>query len=208
MSNYQLNIAFDNAGLAAITQAGQSVTIVKQTSAGGKPVAWISFQPQEQNIITWTEQYAVYSSTTNLQSGAQIVTSSTANAVGGSSYTINSSGYFNPGVSGATDANSYEIINQDPLLMVNGVEMVTAGLVQAAAVNSSSITAPMCATPILYNQSGMFTPIETIQVFTSYYSNNGMVISSVAGNALTVQYTTNTTASIKYNDQTNTFIFA
>jgi hypothetical protein len=208
MSNYQLNIAFDNAGLAAITQAGQSVTIVKQTSAGGKPVAWISFTPQQQNMITWTEQYAVYSSTTNLQSGAQIITSSTANAVGGSSYTINSAGYFNAGVSGATDANSYEIINQDPLLMVNGVEMVTAGLVQAAAVNGSSISAPMCATPILYNQSGMFTPIETIQVFTSYYSNNGMIISSVAGNALTVQYITNTTASIKYNDQTNTFIFA
>jgi hypothetical protein len=208
MSNYQLNIAFDHAGLAAITQADQSVTIVKQTSAGGKPVAWISFKPQQQNIITWTEQYAVYCSTTNIQSGAQIVTSSTANAVGGSSYTINSSGDFNSGVSGATDANTYEIINQDPLLMVNGIEMVTAGLVQAATVGGSLITAPMCATPILYNQSGFFTPIETIQVFTSYYSNNGMVISNVAGNALTVQYTTNTTASIKYNDQTNTFIEA
>ena len=92
--------------------------------------------------------------------------------------------------------------------MVNGIEMVTAGLVQAAAVNGSSLAAPMCAVPILYNQSGAFTPIETIQVFTSFYANNGMVISSVAGNALTIQYTTNTTASIKYNDQTNTFILA
>jgi hypothetical protein len=208
MSTYQLNIAFDNAGLAAITQADQKVTIVKQTSTGGKPVAWISFQPQQQNIITWTEQYAVYCSTTNLQAGAQIVTSSTSNANGGCSYTINSSGFFNPGASGATDTNSYEIINQDPLLMVNGVEMVTAGLVQAAAVNGSSITAPMCATTILYNQSGFFTPIETIQVFTSNYSNNGMVISSVSGNALTVQYTNNTTASIEYDDKNNEFILA
>ena len=208
MSNYQLNISFDNQGLQAITQAGQSVTIVKQTSTAGKPVAWISFQPQQANTITWTEQYAVYSSTTNIQSGAQIITSSTANAVGGSSYTVNSSGFFDPGVQGATSTNSYEIINQDPLLMVNGIEMVTAGLVQAAAVNGSSLAAPMCAVPILYNQSGAFTPIETIQVFTSFYANNGMVISSVAGNALTIQYTTNTTASIKYNDQTNTFILA
>jgi hypothetical protein len=42
MSNYQLNIAFDNAGLAAITQAGQSVTIVKRTrSEGETPTAAI-----------------------------------------------------------------------------------------------------------------------------------------------------------------------
>ncbi|MFN9631271.1 MAG: hypothetical protein ACK59A_13735 [Cyanobacteriota bacterium] len=208
MPNYTLNISFDSKGLQAITQAGQVVTIVKLTSSTSKPVAWISFQPQQENQIIWTEQYAVYASTTNLQSGAKIITSATANAVGGSSYNINSAGYFDARVQGATDVNSYEIINGDQNLMVNGNEMVAAGLLQAATVNGFQLSAPMCASYILYNQSGIFTPIETIQVFTSSYSNNGMVISSVSGNALTVTYTTNTSANITYNDQSNTFINA
>jgi hypothetical protein len=93
-------------------------------------------------------------------------------------------------------------------MTINSIPMVTAGLMQGATVNGMSVTAPMCAVGILYNQSGLFTPIETIQVFTSSYSNNGMVISDVDGSALAVTYTTNTTASIKYNDQQNTFVLS
>ena len=207
MSNYTLNISFDNKGLLSMTQTGQVVTIVKQTGVG-KPVAWISFTPQQKNTITWTEQYSVYASTTNLQAGATIVTSSTANAIGGSNYIVNKSGFFNPGISGATDPNTYEITNQDPALMVNGIEMITACLIQGATVNGTDVSAPMCAVGILYNQSGLFTPIETIQVFTSFYANNGMVISSVAGSALQVTYTTNTSAAITYNTDQNKFILS
>lgn len=83
--------------------------------------------------------------------------------------------------------------------------MVTGGLVQGASVNGSTVSAPMCAVGILYNQTAIFTPIETIQIYPSSYSDNGIVISSVAGNALTVAYTTNATASITYNDQNNQF---
>jgi hypothetical protein len=207
MATYTLNITFDQTGLAALSAAGQKVTIVKQTTVG-KPVAWISFVPQLSNIITWTGQYSVYSSTTNLQAGATIQTSSSATAVGGSQYIVNTSGYFDPGIAGKTDPNTYEISNHDPALMINGIEMITAGLLQGAVVNNAQVTAPMCAVGILYNQDGFFTPIETIQVFTSSYSNNGMVISSVSGSALQVVYTTNTTQSIIYNDQQNEFILA
>jgi hypothetical protein len=207
MATYTLKITFDQAGLAALSQVGQKVTIVKQTTVG-KPIAWISFTPQLSNTITWTEQYSVYCSTSNLQAGATIQTSSTANAVGGSQYVVNSSGYFDPGIPNTTDPNTYEISNHDPALTVNGVEMITAGLLQGASVNGAPVTAPMCAVGILYNQDGLFTPIETIQVFTSSYSNNGMVISSVAGSALQVTYTTNSTANIQYNDQNNKFVFS
>lgn len=207
MSNYELDITFDQAGLIALTAAGQSVTIVKQT-AGSKPVAWITFTPQMANAITWTEQYSVYSSTTNTQSGAVIVTSSSTSAIGGSSYNLNASGFFDPGVSGAVGTTQYQIENSDPTLMIGTTAMVTGGLVQGANVNGSVVSAPMCAVGILFNQTALFTPIETINVFTSSYSNNGMVISQVAGNALTVTYTTNAKASIKYNDQNNQFILS
>lgn len=207
MPTYELDIAFDKAGLNALSASGQKVTIVKQSS-GGKPTAWISFSPQLANTITWTEQYSVYSSTTNAQAGAQIITSSEATAIGGSSYTLNTSGYFDNGVSGVVGPTQYQIINADPDLMIGQTPMVTGGLVQGASVNGTTVSAPMCAVGILYNQTAMFTPIETILVYTSSYSDNGIVISSVAGNALTVQYTTNDTASITYNDQNNQFIMA
>ena len=113
------------------------------------------------NTISWTEQYSVYSSTTNLQSGAVIQTSSERTAVGGSSYNLNTSGFFDPGVSGATGSNSYEIINSDPNLLIGSTEMVTAGLVQGAAVNGAVVSAPMSAVGVLYNQTAVFTPIET-----------------------------------------------
>ena len=207
MPTYELDIGFDKAGLDALSASGQSVTIVKQ-STGGKPTAWISFTPQLSNTVTWTETYSVYSSTTNVQSGAVIQTSSTANAIAGSSYTINTSGYFDPGVSGAAGPTQYQIINGDPDLMIGTTAMVTAGLLQGATVNGGAIAAPMCAASVLYNQTALFTPIETIMVYTSSYSDNGIVISQVAGNALTVEYSTNTTAGIAYNDQNNQFIMA
>ncbi|TDH38183.1 hypothetical protein E2A64_03415 [Pseudohoeflea suaedae] len=205
MPTYELDISIDQAGLTALTQAGQSVTIVKQSS-GGKPTAWISFTPQMNNVITWTEQYSVYSSTTNAQAGATIRTSSVATAIGGSSYTLNNSGFFDKGISGRVGPTQYQIINADPDLMIGTTPMVTAGLLQGASVNGKNVSAPLCAAGVLYNQTALFTPIETIMVFTSSYSDNGIVISQVAGNALTVEYTTNNTAAIAYNDQNNQFI--
>lgn len=207
MPNYELDLTFDQAGLDALAASGQRVTIVKQ-STGGKQTAWITFTPQLANAVTWTEQYSVYSSTTNAQSGAKIVTSSEATAIGGSSYNLNTSGYFDPGVSGAVGPTQYQIFNGDPNLMIATTAMVTAGLVQGASVNGTTVSSPMCAAGVLYNQTALFTPIETIMVYTSSYSDNGIVISQVAGNALTVQYTTNNKASIAYNDQNNQFIMA
>jgi len=205
MPTYQLNIKFDVAGLEAMAAAGQSVTMVKQSS-GGKSMAWISFAPQMDNVITWTDQYSVYSSTINAQSGAVIVTTSIANAIGGSSYTLNRAGYFDPGIPNSVGTAQFQIVNNDPNLTIGGIPMVTAGLVQAATINGNSVSAPICAASVLFNQTALFTPFEMITVYTSSYSNNGIIISQVAGNALTVQYTTNQTASITYNDQQNQFI--
>lgn len=58
MPIYELNIAFDEAGLNALAASGQKVTIVKQ-SRGGKLTAWINFSPLLANAISWSEQYSV-----------------------------------------------------------------------------------------------------------------------------------------------------
>ena len=131
MPSYELDITFDNAGLTALAAAGQKVTIVKQSS-GGKPTAWITFTPQAQNTVTWTEQYSVYSSTINAQSGAVIVTSSQTSAIAGSSYSLNTSGFFDPGIPGVVGPTQYQVVNNDPNLVIGTTAMVTSGLLQGA----------------------------------------------------------------------------
>jgi hypothetical protein len=36
-----------------------------------KSVTWVAFKPFAQNTVTWTEQYGVYASTTEIQQGAK-----------------------------------------------------------------------------------------------------------------------------------------
>jgi len=205
MPTYTLNLAIDDAGLAAISASGQKVTVVKSVGVG-HDVAWLLFEPLEANTITWEETYSVYASATNIQAGATIATQSTKVASGGNSYTFEN-GSFSNGVPGP-GPTEYVVENQDAAIEIAGVEMITSGLYQGAVINGNNTAAPLNAASILFNQKGTFTPIETIQVYLSSYANNGMVISSVAGEALTVEYTDNTVANIKYNDTTNTFEMA
>ncbi len=200
---YQISIAIDDAGLQKIYAAGQSVTLVKSVvanplSSGNLPVAWLAFQPLESNQITWVENYYMYATTTVLQSGATIqMTSQTQAPVQeGWMYTFEQ-GQFS-GSSGTGD--TFNVDNQ----MSNG--FFNFGLAQQATVNNVSTLAPLNAQPVLYNESASFTPIETISIFLSSYSNNGVVISQVASNALVVQLTSQSpTASVGFNDATNTF---
>src|SRR5262245_57303979 len=111
MPTYQLTIQFDSQGLATLNEAGQLVTIVKSVSTG-TPVAWVAFDPMESNTVTWTEQYSVYASTTQIQDGAQIITQSTQAAVGGNTYTL-SGGQFDNGKPGLP-ATTYGVLNNDP----------------------------------------------------------------------------------------------
>ncbi len=205
MPTYTLNLAVDDAGLAAINASGQKVTIVKSVGSG-EDVAWLLFEPLESNTITWEETYSVYASATNIEAGATIATQSTKVASGGNSYTFEN-GSFSNGVPGP-GPTEYVVENQDSAITISGVEMITSGLYQGAVVNGNNTAAPLNAASVLFNETGTFTPIETIQVYLSSYNNNGLVISSVASNALTVTYTDNTVASIKFNDTTNTFEMA
>lgn len=203
MPTYTLNIQIDDAGLQAITQSGQKVTIVKSVPRGGESVAWILFPPLEMNMITWTEEYSVYASTTNIQAGATIETQSLKCAAGGNMYPFENSQFKN----GIRDLEptQYGVQNLDPDIRTGPVAMITSGLYQGAMVNGEESVSPLNAIGVLYNENAIFTPIETIQVYLSLYQHNGQIISEVSSNALTVQFTNQTTQTIHFNDRTNTF---
>lgn len=200
MTTYQLTIDIDNAGLTKIYNAGQYVTLVKSvvTSTTESQVAWVSFQPLQTNVVTWVENYYLYSTTTSLQSGATITMTSTSSTPvqEGWMYTF-AQGQFS-GVSGA--GSTFNVNNQMNNASYN------FGLAQQASVNNVTTFAPLNAVSVLFNQTASFTPQEIISVYLSSYSNNGTVISSVAGNACTVTLSsTSPSASLGFNDSTNTF---
>ena len=200
---YQINLDIDDAGLSKIYGASQSVTLVKSVvsnplATGNLPIAWLSFQPLESNQIVWVENYFLYASTTVLQSGATInMTSQTGGPVQpGWMYSF-AQGQF---VSASGTGSTFNVDNNTSTGSFN------FGLAQQATVNNVSTLAPLNAQAVLYNEEASFTPIETISVFLSSYSNNGVVISQVASNALTVQLTSQSpTVSLGFNDATNTF---
>jgi hypothetical protein len=202
---YQLKIAIDETGVKRINDVEQQVTIVKSVTpslnAGNLPVAWITFSPLMYNTISWVENYGLYSTTQQLQAGATISMTSVTQGTVQAGWTYGfESGIFQ-GAQGMGD--TFNIDNQDDTYPLS------FGLAQQAIVNGQTVFSPLNCVPVLYNQDVSFTPIETLSVFLSSYSDNGVVISQVAGNALVVQLTSqNPSANIGFNDANNTFYLA
>lgn len=200
---YQLNIAIDSQGLSNIYAAGQAITIVKSVvsnplASGNLPVAWLNFQPLEQNSVTWIENYNIYATSTQLNAGATIVQTSVTGAPvqTGWTYTF-AQGQFTGAQGGST--GTFNMANQQG-------GMFNFGLSQQAIVNNVPVMAPLNAIPVLNNESATFTPKETVSIFLSNSVNNGVVLSQVASNALAVTLTSqNATANIGFNDGKNSF---
>jgi hypothetical protein len=205
---YEIDLAIDSASLGKIFAAGQSVTLVKSALVGSAvangnlPVAWISFQPQQQNNVSWEEDYLIYATQTQLQAGAQIVMSSvTASPVQDQILYQLQSGAFTP-ILGQGSHGTFDAENQ-----MQSTALMSFGLAQSATINGKQSVSPLNAIPVLYNQEVTFTPIEQVSVFLSSINNNGVVISQVASTALDVILTSQTPkATVTFNSATNTFV--
>jgi hypothetical protein len=200
MPSYSLEIQFDQAGLQTLQDASQKVSLVKATQPSALPVVWVAFTPEEDNTITWDEEYSVYASTTHIDAGATINTSSTAPAQGGRTYMFQGGDF--PSSKGGLPLTQYGIFNNDSDPQF---AEITAGLAQVANGSGSNRPNPLNATVVPYNENGLYTPIEKLQVFAAASMNNGLVISEVQGNALLIDFTTNPSQVIHYDDASNTF---
>ncbi|HEX6098128.1 MAG TPA: hypothetical protein VF432_17510 [Thermoanaerobaculia bacterium] len=201
MTTYSLNIDIDPAGLSAIYNSNQRVTLVKSVGSSPSNVAWISFEPFGSNTVTWTENYLIYGTVASVQAGAAIVmTSQTAGpAQEGLLYTFGD-GQFS-GAPGGTPG-SYDVQNQQG----NGISF---GLAQLATINGAGTLAPLNAVEVNMDEGASFIPIETVSVYLTSLENNGVVISRVAGNALVVTLDSqNPSASLGFDDKTNAFFIS
>jgi hypothetical protein len=151
-----MEIQIDNAGLSAIAAAGQMVTLTRQVNqavavfaANTLPltVAWQVFAPTQTNIVSWTDQYYCFATTTPLRMNAVIsmISQGQSAMVPGFVYQF-ARGQFTmqqPGQGG----NFYIVGN------ATAQGAFAFGLAQSATVNNVSVVAPFCAVPVLYNQS-------------------------------------------------------
>jgi len=202
MPTYQLSIQIDSEGLNILNEAGQFVTMVKSVSPGTL-VVWVSFRPLGANIVTWSETYSVYASTSPILYGAQIMAQSTQPAVGGYTYTL-SGGQFDNGEPRLLPT-MVGVMNDDPDFRVDGVQLITSGIYQEAIVNGALTVSPLNAVGIPYRELTTFMPTEKVQVFASDFGNNGLVISSVTWPTLLVDLTQGP-QTIHYNAATNQFV--
>ena len=183
---YQLNIDFSQADLATVLAAQELVTITKQTGGGSGPsVAWVAFSPLQANSVTWQDQYTMYASRTALQGGATINMMSQATALETKSLPFGNTGSFgNPDPAVTLPSDSYGLENQ-----YGTTPYLVFGLAQEANISGTAFPAsPINATIVPANQSAVFQPLDIVQVFVQANVDNGMVLSQVAGQALTLTF--------------------
>ncbi|MEH2237065.1 hypothetical protein [Nostoc sp.] len=203
MVNYQLNIRLATQDVRTINGAGQKVAIVKSVgNTSGTPVIWVGFAPFENNQVSWQNQYGVYASSTQVQSGATIFKTSAVNPASANTFYPFVNGTFNsPNPPGGGD-NTYGISN-------NYSQQFTFGMAQSVTANGNTFDAnPLNAVPVLSKQNAVFTPIEIVKVFLFGNFDNGVIISNITSNALIVDLTKDPNPTIKYDQSSGTFVMA
>ena len=184
---YQLNIDIDPADLAVILEAGELVTIVKQTtgSAGGPQVAWVAFDPLQANSVSWQDSYTMYASRTQLEGNATINMMSQAPAGQTQSLPFTNEGSFqaaDPTI--VLPSDTYGVENQ-----YTTAPFLVFGLAQEANVTgTSSPASPINASVVPMNQRATFQPLDVVTVFLQANTSNGMVINTVTGQPITLTF--------------------
>jgi len=203
---FEIDITIDQTGVEQINSSGQKVTLVQSVvsdplETGNLPIAWLAFSPLEQNVVSWQENYYIYATTTQVQSGATIqMTSQTSGAAQeGFLYTF-ANGIFTGAAGGGADTFNAKNAMSSAFGM---------GLAQQAMVNNVQTFAPLNVSTVLANENASFTPEITLSVFLSSVQNNGSVLSQVAGNAFSFTLTSQAPSiNLDFNDSTNTFYAA
>jgi hypothetical protein len=214
---YQLLINIDATGVSNIKSANQTVTICKQVTswiasssetqasrvaAGGTgmpAIAWLAFQPNTSNTITWNDSYFVYASDTPLIAGNTIVETFQKDAMIGYMYAL-TNGQFTASPS-TTQPTSINIDNQQE-------NSLNFGLMQQATINGISPLSPTATNcvPVLFNEEGYFYPTETVLIFLSSTQTGGTAIPFIPSGALPVTLTSqDPSVTVAFNDSTNVF---
>ncbi len=202
MASYNLQIQLDSASVKKINQNNQRLVISKVVNGRVSDVAWVSFDPFENNKIMWTNDYILYASTSEKQNGALIDKSSITNPVASANvaYTFED-GVFDQ-VAGNPGANTYRATNQ------SGKDL-TLGLGQNVQVNGKQFEwAPISAEMVFSGETYTVTPKETLVIALVKDTETSQIISRIDSVGLKVEFSgTTTEQTVHFVPSNSTFAF-
>jgi hypothetical protein len=196
MPTYQLQIQLDDDAVARINQANQQIVITKQVTGSGTPLVWLAFDAFPMNSVTWQDQYSVYASQVQLQSGATIAQIASRSAAPRAAYSFDNNVFSPDAPHSPLSTGTYEVINDSS-------RALTFGISQSATVNTQTLGASaIFAASLLPGQWLDMTPSETISIFLYNSTQSAMCLGTVMGPGLTVPFggaNTSQTISFDYN---------
>jgi hypothetical protein len=178
VNKYQLEVMFDKEDLAVIKEAKQKIIIAKPVGDEAAKVAWQTIDPFETNTISWTEEYGVYASDTNVRNGARINKVSTVDQASAGSYYTFKDNTFNPPDKQEPNlgTDQYGIHN---LLSYDNYKYCTFGLMQQAIVNGKKSMRALNASMVLSHQRATFTPFTNVYVWLDGRTESETIITDV-----------------------------
>jgi hypothetical protein len=184
--DYKLNLSIEAKDLRVLTVCGMHVTIAKPVGNGSPNVAWLVFDPFEENSVEWSEEYGLYASNAEIQQGALInKTSSLLRAADGKSYLFGDEevATFIPGTE-SCKKGSFMISN---LLME--YSYLTFGLTQKAQVNTKNVEAPIINAARVSSQHDVtFTPMTKVYVWVQSIYKSGTVVTDITSKTTAVEF--------------------
>lgn len=201
MPKYQLNITFEQEDLPTVLDAKEKVTIVKQTNSDSK-VAWVTFSPFLHNNVKWEDNYSLYCSNSEIQSGAVITKLSDISASSGLTYNFNKGVFADPYPDNTLPPNSYGLKNS-----MAEYKSLVFGLAQDIVVNNQAVpNHPISATEVPYSHTTSFTPYEIVEVYLEANISSSMVVTTTRSKAIVVKFGGEISEiTLKYNRTTGEF---
>jgi hypothetical protein len=208
MQTYSLELIIDPEDLETITSLDQQIILAKPVSDTYIPnVAWQSFVPETDNIVTWAEEYAIYASSTDLMHGSRILkTNSTRCPVPDAAYyTFESDANFHGPYQGpgAPGQNQYTLINQ-----MSHYPSLVFGLAQSAIINDKPANVrPLNAQSVPAQHQVTFTPLTSVYIWLQAALASGTVITQIPRNATIITFSDLINAqTLKYDPSQGMFI--
>lgn len=175
MPTYSLTVDFAPQDLSTLWQAQEKLVMVKQTGDSSTSVAWVSFKPFQNNQITWSEEYALYSSQSSIENGASIQKLSDIEAKDRFRYPFENGIFNTPTLQPELKPDHYQVTNN-----ISDYPSLVFGVAQSVQVNGSpNPYKPLCATLVPKFQTADFEPLDIIEVYMDAKVKDGMVVTDV-----------------------------
>lgn len=203
MPSYTLTLQIDREDLRILKAAQQRIILAKPVNDVSPNVSWLSIDPFEGNEISWTEDYSLYGSNTQIQNGATIhkMSSTDFPSPDAAYFTFKPDATFYGPTKGGVEApgrGQYRIFNDMP---VSEYPALTFGLQQGAKFNGKDLEVrPVNAALVPAGQNTTFTPLSIVHAWLETKLMSGIIITEVRSKTAVVTFGGSVTSvRLKYN---------